>query len=672
MLLLQAGFTGLLTETVVFPVLSVLAAFFAFLRPFPITLSRRQRIYGILALSLFFGVKMRLFPLEMTGRFSPFPGSYELNHALAQLLLVIQVLILGMHRFDWDEKLTGFSPRYLMPFLGAAQLALIADFVEQSGWQRQASVAGASCFALLFGAYLFAATNGIAKRRRAFFPLMLCVALLLAAALAGTQISRVAAPSVVKLDVFLFQLFQPRTGPSQAGVSSRSTLQSIRSLRETNGNRIALRIEGESAPAYLRAYAREHFDGREWSSTADFIPLQSLPAPASVRDRVREDRVYPIRPGGDETADYFSVWPSPPHSGVLFSTLDTAQAAASPETMRIDAHRCCTLEALPRSRPYLLVTGALPGGDTPDESLLRRCLEVPVSLSDDAVEVCRSALEAAHTTGEKVELAVRFFKQHYRYQIGIDIPHNEDPVSYFLTEQPAAHCEFFATGAAMMLRLAGVPCRYVTGFIVWEKSGGYWAARNRDAHAWVEAWDPDRGWVIVEATPPDGLPHAMGSGPFSAFLDDVRFRLGVLWAMLREEGIYSLALAGGWLLQILGGTWPGRVLLSVTAVLGILYAARRFRPKGDRTTPAPDEMAYRRLLARMDAQARRYGFSRKPHETLHQFAARIAKAEDCGPWHAGAAAWYRDCANLRCGGGPKAEMIDFLGKRMHGIGDNNV
>jgi protein-glutamine gamma-glutamyltransferase len=672
MLLLQAGFSGLLTETLAFPALAMLAALIAFLRPFPMTLSRRQRIYGILALCLFFGIKMRLFPLEMSGRFSPFPGSYELNHALAQLLLVIQILLLGMRRFDKDDTLTGFSPWYLMPFLGAAQLALIADFVEQSPWQRQASVAGASCFALLFGAYLFAATNGIARRRRAFFPIMLCVALLLAAALAGTQISRVAAPSVVKLDVFLFQLFQPRTGPSQAGISNRSTLQSIRSLRETNGNRIALRIEGDAPPVYLRAYARDRFDGREWTSLSDFIPLQPVPAPSAIRDRVWEDRVYPIRPGGGETAASFSVWAAPPHAGILFATLDTALVAASPETLRIDAHHCCTFERLPQSRPYLLVTGALPGGDAPEELLLRRCLEVPDSLSDDAVEVCRAALQDAGTTREKIEATVQFFKQHYRYQIGIDIPHNQDPVSYFLTERPGAHCEFFASGAAMMLRLAGVPCRYVTGFIVTGKSGAYWVARNRDAHAWVEAWDPDRGWVVVEATPPDGLPQALGSGPFSTFLDGIRFRLGVLWAMIREEGFNSLALAGGWLLEIVGGTWPGRVILAVTAVLGMLYAVGRFRPKGGRTTPAPDEMAFRRLLARMDAQARRYGFIRKPHETLHQFAARIAKAEESGPWHAGAAAWYRDCANLRCGGRPKAEMVDFLEKRMHGIGENDA
>jgi hypothetical protein len=83
LILVQAAQNGLLTETVAFPVLAALAAVFAFLRPFPMTLSKRQRIYGILLLCLFFGVKMRLVPLEMAERFSPFPGSYELNHALA-------------------------------------------------------------------------------------------------------------------------------------------------------------------------------------------------------------------------------------------------------------------------------------------------------------------------------------------------------------------------------------------------------------------------------------------------------------------------------------------------------------------------------------------------------------------------------------------------------------
>lgn len=659
LILVQAAQNGLLTETVAFPVLAALAAVFAFLRPFPMTLSKRQRIYGILLLCLFFGVKMRLVPLEMAERFSPFPGSYELNHALAQLLLVLQILVLGMHRFERNGTTPFYSPLYLIPLMGAANLALISDFVGQSPWQRQASIAAACFYALLFGGYLLTVANGIHVRRRAILPVVLCFLLVLAAMGTGIQISQVAAPNVMKLDIFLFRFLQKRSAPAQQGISARSTLQSIRSMREMNANRIALRIQADASPGYLRAYARDRFDGREWTSDLGSLPLQPIPAPAAVAARLPEASVYPIRPQDDSSPAILSVWHAT-GDDVIFNTLDTALVAANPENVRLDENHCCTADALPRSRPYLLVTGATPDATGPQDALLRRYLQIPDSLSSEAVEVCRDALQGAHTTAGKIQAAIQFFRQHYSYAIGINIPRDQDPISYFLTARPAAHCEFFASGAAVMLRLNGVPCRYVTGFIVTGKSGAYWVARNRDAHAWVEAWDPDQGWVTVEATPPDGLPNATETGLLSAFFEEMRFRLGLWWALFREEGILALALLLAGFLNVLTGTWTGRLILLATAFLGAVYMAHRYRPGKRREKQPPEEISFQRMLSRMDAQARRRGFSRNPRETLHQFAARIAAATDGGAWNCAAAGWYERYAVLRCDGTPAPEALPVL------------
>src|SRR4029079_10162120 len=62
---------------------------------------------------------------------------------------------------------------------------------------------------------------------------------------------------------------------------------------------------------------------------------------------------------------------------------------------------------------------------------------------------------------------------------------------------------YFASAAAVLLRLQGVPTRYVTGFsmVAAEFASGHYVVRESDAHAWIEAWIPGRGWVEADPTP---------------------------------------------------------------------------------------------------------------------------------------------------------------------------
>jgi hypothetical protein len=58
---------------------------------------------------------------------------------------------------------------------------------------------------------------------------------------------------------------------------------------------------------------------------------------------------------------------------------------------------------------------------------------------------------------------------------------------------------------AVMLRTVGIPSRVVTGFAsgVFNPLTGWQVVRASDAHSWVEAWIPGRGWTTYDPTPPD-------------------------------------------------------------------------------------------------------------------------------------------------------------------------
>ena len=77
-----------------------------------------------------------------------------------------------------------------------------------------------------------------------------------------------------------------------------------------------------------------------------------------------------------------------------------------------------------------------------------------------------------------------------------------DFAKWFLQESDTGYCVHFASAATVLLRAAGIPARYVVGYVVETKAGEPVAVRGTDAHAWVEYWVDDyNSWVILDPTP---------------------------------------------------------------------------------------------------------------------------------------------------------------------------
>lgn len=82
------------------------------------------------------------------------------------------------------------------------------------------------------------------------------------------------------------------------------------------------------------------------------------------------------------------------------------------------------------------------------------------------------------------------------------MPRDEaDFASWFMRESPTGYCVHYATATAVLLRQAGIPARYVTGYLVPAKAGQAVTVREKDAHAWVEFFVPGVGWMPLESTP---------------------------------------------------------------------------------------------------------------------------------------------------------------------------
>ena len=76
----------------------------------------------------------------------------------------------------------------------------------------------------------------------------------------------------------------------------------------------------------------------------------------------------------------------------------------------------------------------------------------------------------------------------------------EDFVDHFLTEG-RGYCVHFATAGTLLLRLQGIPARYVSGYAAQLDQRGRGSVQDSDAHAWVEVYIDGCGWYPVEMTP---------------------------------------------------------------------------------------------------------------------------------------------------------------------------
>lgn len=90
-------------------------------------------------------------------------------------------------------------------------------------------------------------------------------------------------------------------------------------------------------------------------------------------------------------------------------------------------------------------------------------------------------------------------------------PKNEDLVMFFLQNSDRGICNNFASASVYLYRAAGIPCRFVTGYLVnnakLDESGDYiYEVPYRNCHAWVEVYVDGSGWKRIDNT--SGRPDA--------------------------------------------------------------------------------------------------------------------------------------------------------------------
>ena len=97
-----------------------------------------------------------------------------------------------------------------------------------------------------------------------------------------------------------------------------------------------------------------------------------------------------------------------------------------------------------------------------------------------------------------------FFQRNFGYSLILDSGGKDlTPLEDFLLRTRSGHCEYFATATVLLLRAAGIPARYATGYSVQEfdRMENLFVVRSRHAHAWTLVYI-DGAWHDFDTTPP--------------------------------------------------------------------------------------------------------------------------------------------------------------------------
>jgi hypothetical protein len=409
-------------------------------------------------------------------------------------------------------------------------------------------------------------------------------------------------------------------GITSTGFSDQVQLGDASSIQ--SNHKLAFRAEmqpldGGRTP-YWRGMVLELFDGRAWISSRN--SGRGLFAPDPDAPRIEQE-----------------IFLEAGNRGYLFA-LDQPFVVKGVDVISdgdgIFRHRSRTIG---RRVQYSAVSVLSPRMRLLDGINKRRYLTLP-----NAFIPRLQALMADSTRGmsdrEKIAEVLGFLgSPEFAYSLE-GLPRTQNALEQFIFVDKKGNCEYFAAAMGVMLRMAGVPTRLVTGYRggVYNEAGGYYIVQEQNAHVWVEVWNEEDGaWTRYDPTP-----AGEGAGFGISAYDTLEMYLDLLdyqWSKLvvnynwetQMELVQNLReiirnphasltpTRDG--LRSLGSALsaPAGVFAALTACAAIYYLLRALKNRRP-------EMA---LLRDFSRAMRRHGYRRHESEGLTEFLARIDDAK---------------------------------------------
>jgi transglutaminase-like putative cysteine protease len=275
--------------------------------------------------------------------------------------------------------------------------------------------------------------------------------------------------------------------------------------------------EPENEPLYWRAAVYDTFELTAWTQSVlggDDVPAgdEVLGGTAdAVADDGRRAVEFRIDPGNFRSSTILSPdTPSRVDTPVRVSYVGQARFVASIERAGDGPY---TVTALVRDRSgggaeALSVNNLRVAGQAYPTAIRERYLDVPDgALGPDARQLLDDILGEAPDPDNPYDLVstmVDYLRDPANFIYDTDIRdiacEGLSTVECFARYRKG-YCQYYATTMAILLRQLGIPTRLVAGFLPGTRTAGLdEVVRFNAAHAWVEVYFPDYGWVEFDPT----------------------------------------------------------------------------------------------------------------------------------------------------------------------------
>lgn len=208
-------------------------------------------------------------------------------------------------------------------------------------------------------------------------------------------------------------------------------------------------------------------------------------------------------------------------------------------------------------------------------------LQVPEENLEYTRQLVEKLTATLETPEEKIKEIYSYLRNNEEFSYDLNVDESivyKDFVENFLKNQKKGYCTYYASALAVMGRLAEVPTRYVEGFKLPKRKNdeGLYEVTADRAHAWVEVYLPERGWITLDPTPlyDGGSTEISDELTIEEIMESFEGREGV--AQMKEDSLDPSIVngesksAGIWTVQ-----WLVWIVLAVGGILIVGFFFRR-------------------------------------------------------------------------------------------------